>query len=278
MKDFESLKQFKTLLILLVSVLVHSITWGQNQTPDFCLDIDLIKDKFSGISSFESPSYYQIQFVKIVSDKTTYNARFMAVSESPKTEGSLIILLDDGSKIEKRTKISVNVNSAAKFVHSCSIDLSALEVSMLLKHQITDVRLGIKDYSVDHPLRYQAYLACLKSFTKTDIDPKRKQRDFEPIEVRTLVEEMPKFPGGDPAFLKLLREKTSPYKGASGVVYVSYVVDQVGQIRNVKVLRGLSTETDSLATHIIKNLTGYKPGYEAGIPVPVQFTIPIRFE
>jgi TonB family protein len=138
--------------------------------------------------------------------------------------------------------------------------------------------LGIKDYSVDHPLRYQAYLACLKSFTKTDIDPKRKQRDFEPIEVRTLVEEMPKFPGGDPAFLKLLREKTSPYKGASGVVYVSYVVDQVGQIRNVKVLRGLSTETDSLATHIIKNLTGYKPGYEAGIPVPVQFTIPIRFE
>jgi protein TonB len=98
----------------------------------------------------------------------------------------------------------------------------------------------------------------------------------------TIVEDMPAFPGGDAALLKYIASNVeyppiAKENGITGVVYVSYIVDKDGSIKDVKVVRGADPFLDKEAVRVVKTLKGYKPGKQRGKPVPVQFTIPIRF-
>ena len=113
--------------------------------------------------------------------------------------------------------------------------------------------------------------------------------EIEPVEEEsnepdffTIVEDMPQFPGGDAALLKYIASNVeyppiAKENGITGVVYVSYIVDKDGSIKDVKVVRGADPFLDKEATRVVKTLKGYKPGKQRGKPVPVQFTIPIRF-
>ncbi len=99
----------------------------------------------------------------------------------------------------------------------------------------------------------------------------------------TIVEDMPSFPGGDAALLKYIAENVeypaiAKENGITGVVYVSYIVDKDGSVKDVKVVRGADPFLDKEAVRVVKTLKGYKPGKQRGKPVPVQFTIPIRFQ
>lgn len=99
----------------------------------------------------------------------------------------------------------------------------------------------------------------------------------------TIVEDMPSFPGGDAALLKFIAEHVeypsiAKENGITGVVYVSYIVDKDGSVKDVKVVRGADPFLDKEAVRVVKTLKGYKPGKQRGKPVPVQFTIPIRFQ
>jgi len=98
----------------------------------------------------------------------------------------------------------------------------------------------------------------------------------------TIVEDMPGYPGGDAALLKFIGENTeypaiAKENGITGVVYISYIVDRDGSVKDVKVVRGVDSFLDKEAMRVVKTLKGYKPGKQRGKPVPVQFTIPIRF-
>ncbi len=96
------------------------------------------------------------------------------------------------------------------------------------------------------------------------------------------VEKMPEYPGGDMAMLKFLAENTEyPFNakqsGITGVVYVSYIVDLDGAVKDVKVVKGAHPLLDAEAIRVVSLLKGYTPGTQDGKPVPVQFTVPLRF-
>jgi protein TonB len=98
----------------------------------------------------------------------------------------------------------------------------------------------------------------------------------------TIVEDMPAFPGGDAGLLKYIAENVdyppiAKENGITGVVYISYIVDKQGNVTDVKVVRGADSFLDKEAVRVVKTIKGYKPGKQRGKPVPVQFTIPIRF-
>jgi protein TonB len=108
-------------------------------------------------------------------------------------------------------------------------------------------------------------------------EPESAEPDFF-----TIVEDMPTFPGGDAALLKYIGENVqypsiAKENGITGVVYVSYVVGKSGEIKDVKVVRGVDPFLDKEAMRVVTTIKGYTPGKQRGKPVPVQFTIPIRF-
>ena len=100
--------------------------------------------------------------------------------------------------------------------------------------------------------------------------------------VYVIVDDMPDFPGGDLALRKhiaknLVYPKIAAESGKQGKVYITFVVDADGMVKNLKVARGVNAELDAEAMRVVSELPKWKPGYEDGKPVPVSYTVPVNF-
>ncbi len=98
-----------------------------------------------------------------------------------------------------------------------------------------------------------------------------------------IVEEMPEFPGGDEALRDFISNSVQYPKGAQnngiqGRVYVQFVVDTDGSIKNVKIARGVHSSLNNEAMRVVKSMPNWKPGVQRGKPVRVSYTVPINFE
>jgi TonB family protein len=101
-------------------------------------------------------------------------------------------------------------------------------------------------------------------------------------QIFTVVEVMPKYPGGDEARMQYLQQsiiypEAARKSGKQGTVYVTYVVEKDGSISNVELLRGFDKECDEEALKVVKNMPNWEPGLQRGKPVRVKYNIPIRF-
>ncbi len=101
-------------------------------------------------------------------------------------------------------------------------------------------------------------------------------------DVYTVVEQMPEFVGGDNARVKFLSEnikypELAKEKGIMGTVFVSFVVDEFGTVKDAKILRGIGGGCDEEALRVVKLMPKWKPGKQSGKPVNVAFNMPIKF-
>ncbi len=120
----------------------------------------------------------------------------------------------------------------------------------------------------------------IKEDTKVEIV--QRQEVIEEEQIFTIVEEMPSFPGGEAELFKYLGKnikypQMATDAGISGVVYVTFVVDKEGKIRDVKVLRGIGGGCDEEAVRVVKSMPTWKAGKQRGKAVTVQYNLPIRF-
>lgn len=95
-------------------------------------------------------------------------------------------------------------------------------------------------------------------------------------------EQMPEFPGGETAlFAFLAREIHYPRlareSGISGIVYLRFVVDRDGQIREVESLRDIGGGCADEAIRVVKRMPRWSPGKQNGQEVNVLFHLPVRF-
>lgn len=101
-------------------------------------------------------------------------------------------------------------------------------------------------------------------------------------EIFTIVEEMPGFPGGEAKLFEYLA-KSIDYPamaadaGIQGVVYVTFVVDNDGSVKDVRVLRGIGAGCDKEAVRVVEKMPKWAPGKQRGKSVKVQYNLPIRF-
>ena len=97
------------------------------------------------------------------------------------------------------------------------------------------------------------------------------------------VEQMPMFPGGEMALMKYLQSHINyPPEAAKndigGRVIVQFIIDETGQVGEVKVLRHVSEEIDAEAVRVVKTLPKFEPGRQDGEAVSVWYTLPISFK
>jgi protein TonB len=101
-------------------------------------------------------------------------------------------------------------------------------------------------------------------------------------EIFTVVEEQPGYPGGDEARIRFLQEnikypEEAKELGVQGKVFVTFVVETNGSITDVRVLRGIGAGCDEEAIRVVRNMPKWVPGKQRGVPVRVQFNLPIKF-
>lgn len=107
-----------------------------------------------------------------------------------------------------------------------------------------------------------------------------KSKEEEEIVIFEVVEQMPEYPGGMSALQKYLSEKIagSPMKGkAGGRVMVGFTVAETGKIKDVRVLQSDEASLNQEAERIVSEMPDWIPGKQRGRPVPVKYTVPIRF-
>jgi protein TonB len=119
-------------------------------------------------------------------------------------------------------------------------------------------------------------------FNQLVFKPKENQNDKEE-EIFLFVEQMPEFPGGDIALRQYLASAVkypviAQENNIQGKVYVSFVIDETGNIASVDLLRGVDVSLDNEALRVVRSLPKWKPGKQGGKPVKVRFSVPIHFE
>jgi TonB family protein len=124
-------------------------------------------------------------------------------------------------------------------------------------------------------------LATIIDYLKKNALMLSNKEDVNKSENLQLVEEIC-FPGGEAAMLRFLQKNVhypeyARNKGIQGTVIVSFVVDSSGKVTDVKLLRGIGGGCDEEAVRVVKVMPDWNPGKVDGIPVRVQFNIPIKF-
>jgi len=102
------------------------------------------------------------------------------------------------------------------------------------------------------------------------------------VKVFTVVEQMPRFPGGEAVLLEYIFKNLkypaqSRKNGVQGKVYVRFIVTKTGDIGEVKIMRSLDKFCNAEAIRVIKEMPKWIPGKQNGKEVSVYYVIPIKF-
>ena len=97
-----------------------------------------------------------------------------------------------------------------------------------------------------------------------------------------VVEENPRFPGGDEALMKWLSDNIKypsicQEQGIQGRVYAQFVVNKDGSIVDIKIMRSPDPYLSKEAERVLKKMPKWQPGRQRGKPVRVKFTLPVNF-
>lgn len=119
--------------------------------------------------------------------------------------------------------------------------------------------------------------------TEVAIVEMTEEEEEEEAEVFFIVENMPEFPGGDVALRTYIAQNVkypeiAKENGLSGKVFVQFVINQKGEVENVKIARGVDPALDKEAIRVVQGLPKWKPGSQRGKPVRVSYTVPINFQ
>lgn len=65
---------------------------------------------------------------------------------------------------------------------------------------------------------------------------------------------------------------------STGNVFVEFTVGLLGEIKDVKIIRGFSDDENEQILNVFRSLPFFEPGYLDGFPVNVKYTKPIHFD
>lgn len=118
------------------------------------------------------------------------------------------------------------------------------------------------------------------------VDPIEDIEEEEPEPAAPIVDYPDKeagFPGGAAAMKQYLNDNIdypdiAIEMGDQGRVFVQFVVEKDGTIKDVQVIRGVSKEIDREAKRVVRSMPKWEPGEVRGESVPTRCRIPINFQ
>jgi len=113
-----------------------------------------------------------------------------------------------------------------------------------------------------------------------DVDTDTEQQVFY------VVEDMPEFQDYGKRSLNKFRDYISQNlqyptealeRGIDGTVHISFIIDESGNIANVKVVKSVDKSLDAEAIRVLSEAPKWKPGKQRGKPVKVSMSLPVKF-
>ena len=106
---------------------------------------------------------------------------------------------------------------------------------------------------------------------------------IENVDPPTFVSTMPKFPGGNPELFDFLNSnikypEISVKNNSQGKVIIEFVVEENGEISNIKVLKGVDPFIDAESIRVVNQMPKWIPGKQLDKKVRVRQRLPIKFK
>jgi len=148
---------------------------------------------------------------------------------------------------------------------------------------------GVSDYAISSSVQFttpviKSDCEVRESYHKDLEEPGSSELVFEEKSknVFIMVEQMPEFPGGGEKLTKFLQDnliypELARENAIQGYVYLTFIVDSDGSIKDIKILRGIGGGCDEEAVRVIRLMPKWIPGRQNGKAVVVQFNLPVKF-
>ena len=164
-------------------------------------------------------------------------------------------------------------------------------------HTITTTEPTITDEQQDRP-NYKLEMPVVKfnpMQTTTDTSSNKiadvllkrhkdllKEKSVKPDTIKLVLEKAPQFPGGNTAFQYYfyINQKypvNALLAGIQGSTIVSFVVNEEGMVKDVKVVSGIDPELDMEAIRLVKSMPQWQPAIYKGKPIACMLVIPVDF-
>ncbi len=192
------------------------------------------------------------------------------------------------SKLKKRITMMLKEKSNpwARLKYLYVLPLAAIAVTAFARPEISEKADEISAVKVNDLVSFMQE-NVLGDTVKVSKNEKKEEigiggrvsKDSEVI-VLEVVEQMPEFPGGTAALSKYLKDKTenSSAKGkAGGSVTVGFTVAKTGKVENVKASPSDQSILSKEAERIVREMPDWIPGKQRGMPVPVKYSVSVRF-
>lgn len=205
------------------------------------------------------------------------------------TKGDGLIIIDD-PKIETLTYTTeVNIEPLANKPEQQNNAAAAPKgtIGTVIRDHATETN----SVNIDNPI------SGVGSATATGVDPNSTNEstvtvtnsvavtttsvDTGPVVV---ADDMPEFEGGVAGLMRYVSQNivyppVAREIGHQGTVYVSFVVNEIGNVENIKVMKGIGYGCDEEVVRVVGKMPRWKKvGKNAGHPVKVRFNIPVSFK
>ena len=193
------------------------------------------------------------------------------------------------SKLKKRITMMLKEKSSpwARLKYLYVLPLAAIAVTAFARPEISEKVEEISAVKVNDLAEIvqekvlQDTVKASKVVKKADLKvAATEKKEEEEIVIFEVVEQMPEYPGGMDALSKYLESKVadSPMKGkAGGLVTIGFTVAETGKVTNVQVLESDQPSLNKEAERIVSEMPDWIPGKQRGKPVPVKYSVPVRF-
>jgi len=147
--------------------------------------------------------------------------------------------------------------------------------------QATDI-LEIVDNDVELDEELEIEDTDLDEDLEVDFSALDSEEEEDNDQIFVIVEDMPEFPGGDAALLRYISKNVKypvicQENGIQGMVSVSFVINEKGEVVNVQAFRGPDPNLEREAIRVVKSMPKWKPGKQRGRAVNVSYSVPVRF-
>jgi protein TonB len=140
------------------------------------------------------------------------------------------------------------------------------------------------DVVIDNEVKFQDDETSIDKVVEIYAPVLKAEEEEVEEEIFVIVEDMPKFRGGDINTFREWVQKRVRYpelaaeNGIQGRVFITFVVEPNGTVSNVSISRSVDALLDEAAKDAVSASPKWEPGMQRGRPVRVRYSIPIIFQ
>jgi len=199
------------------------------------------------------------------------------------TIGSLLL-----ASCETNTNHDVKIDSLALAKNTHEMDLEPQEIllppppeELTLEDSTSSTLLEYVHFGWSREIFVDRFL--LGFITTPNFDYQRWE--FPPaLMIGAIAEVMPEFPGGFDHLSRYLKRNVrypawERKNKIEGTVYVTFEINASGEIGTPKILKSVegARNFDREVKRVVQHMPNWKPALEQGVPVSIQYSLPIKF-